>query len=80
MSTRRTPRADLSPHASEEDSDHDTPTVSPILVDHLADKFPVRLSPRLLGAARQDTITDQAELRGQQQVIDYLRQLTKREA
>jgi hypothetical protein len=72
---KRTPRAHLSSEAIGEDHGVRIP-VSPLLVEHLRETFPVRLSPRLVGHAREDIITDQAELRGQQEVIDYLHRIS----
>jgi hypothetical protein len=67
--SKRTPRAHLSSTPIGPEAE-DTVPVAPALVEHLERKFPIRLS----GAMHPNAIAnDQAEQRGQQQVIDYLR-------
>lgn len=77
MIERRTPRGHEA--AAIGPDPEDAPPVTAALVDHLAEKFPVTLSP-YHGAAGLDiqlaNASDQAEQRGQQRVIDYLRNLS----
>lgn len=55
----------------------DAPPVTAVLVEHLAQWFPLQPSPvsKGLGGAI-DAAIDQAEQRGRQQVIEYLRALS----
>jgi hypothetical protein len=69
---KRTPRA----HRTAEIEDEPRPQVHvpAHLVEHLRERFPVRLSEALHPNA---IANEQAEMRGQQEVIAYLQTLTK---
>lgn len=72
MIERRTPRGHE--QAAIGPDPEGAPPVTAVLVEHLTEKFPVRLSDR---AHPDNVANDQAELRGQQQVIDYLRTISQ---
>lgn len=75
MIERRTPRGHE--QAAIGPDPEGAPPVTATLVAHLDEKFPVSLSPDLHGPTRMvDVAIDQAEQRGRQQVIDYLRTLS----
>jgi hypothetical protein len=76
MTDRRTPRAFLQSSAVDEDQ-QELPPCSPMLVEWLEREFPVKLSPK---EHPNNILSDQAEQRGQQQVISRLRTLIHQEA
>lgn len=76
MNERRIPRAHLQRAALGSREQEDTVPVMPALVEHLERKFPIRLTPSFPRDQAILTLDDQAEQRGQQAVIDYLRNLS----
>lgn len=82
MNERRTPRAHLSSTPVELPEEVQFP-VTPALVTHLKNQFPVTLSPPAPHhsgfAVAEHYAIDQAEQRGRQQVIEYLDLLSNKE-